>query len=68
MQIRISGNFRGKKVAPAEPLSGNPRNIIKYLVISEEPAHCRVSARRRRENFASKQPDYVEIRDFSGAT
>ena len=44
------------------------RKSQKYLVISEEPAHCRVSARRRRENFASKQPDYVEIRDFSGAT
>ena len=31
MQIRISGNFRGKKMAPAEPLSGNPRNISSSL-------------------------------------
>ena len=38
--------------------------LQKFLVITEKPAHRCVSARRRRDIFAPKQPDFVEIFDF----
>ena len=31
LQIRLSGNFRGNMVPPAEPLSGNGRNLWSSL-------------------------------------
>ena len=65
LQIRISRNFRGNMQVPAETLQNAEAETPGILpAVASQLA----SARRRRENFAPKQPYFVKIFDFSRAT